>query len=79
MQCIVPYQPPRPTIRELMEGRAPGTDDGGIPPAAYPRRPPKSAYREEDRVAAERHVWARKIRPCRGEDKRGAQETSEEQ
>ena len=71
--------PPRPTIRELMEGRAAGTDDGGIPLAGYPRRPPKSPYQEEDRVAAERRGWARRIRPPHGEEQRGAQEASEEQ
>ena len=27
-----PYQPPRPTKRELMEGRPAGEDDGGVPP-----------------------------------------------
>ena len=31
MTCIDPYRPPRPTIRELMEGRPAGEDDGGIP------------------------------------------------
>ena len=29
---IESYRPPRPTIRELMEGRLAGADDGGIPP-----------------------------------------------
>ena len=29
---IEPYRPPRPTIRELMEGRLEGEDDGGVPP-----------------------------------------------
>ena len=32
MTRIEPYQPPRPTIRELMEGRPAGEDDGGVPP-----------------------------------------------
>ena len=82
MQRIVPYQPPtdRCTIRELMEGRAAGTDEGGIPPAGLPRRPPKLAYREEDRVAARMRVWARRIEPWRGEEgqPRSEQGTSEE-
>ena len=32
MTRIGPYRPPRPTIRELMEGRPAGEDDGGVPP-----------------------------------------------
>ena len=40
---IAPYQPPRPTLREVMERRA-----AGIPPKRYPKRPPKSAYRDVD-------------------------------
>ena len=32
MTRIEPYRQPRPTIRELMEGRPAGADDGGIPP-----------------------------------------------
>ena len=33
---IVPYRPPRSTIRELMEGRPAGADDEGIPPKGVP-------------------------------------------
>ena len=75
---IEPYQSPRPTIRELMEGRLAGKDGGGIPPKGYPGRPPKSAYREEERPPAERRVWAIKIQPWRGEEQRGAHEAGEE-
>ena len=32
MTRIEPYRPPRPTIRELMEGRPAGEDEGGVPP-----------------------------------------------
>ena len=32
MTRIEPYRPPRPTIRELMEGRPAGEDDRGVPP-----------------------------------------------
>ena len=32
MTRIEPYRRPRPTIRELMEGRPAGEDDGGVPP-----------------------------------------------
>ena len=32
MTRIELYRPPRPTIRELMEGRPAGEDDGGVPP-----------------------------------------------
>ena len=42
---IEPYRPPRPTIRELMEGRPAREDDGGVPPKRCLGRPPRSAYR----------------------------------
>ena len=42
---IEPFWPPRPTIRELMEGRPAGADDRGVPGKGYLGRPPKSAYR----------------------------------
>ena len=81
MQRIEAYQPPadHPTIRELMEGRAAGADDEGIPPAGLPRRPPRSAYREEGRVAARRRVWARRIERWQREERRarGMQGTRE--
>ena len=32
MTRIEPYRPPRPTTRELMEGRPAGEDEGGVPP-----------------------------------------------
>ena len=32
MTRMEPYQPPRPTIRELMEGRPVGEDERGCPP-----------------------------------------------
>ena len=62
-----PYRPLRPTIRELMEGRPARADDGGIPPKGYLGRPPKSAYRTEDRAQAWRRLRAREIQPWRGE------------
>ena len=34
-----PYRLPRPIIRELMEGRPAGADDGEIPPKGYLGRP----------------------------------------
>ena len=49
---IEQYWPPRPTIRELMEGRPAGTDNGGIPLKVCLGRPPKSAYRTKDRAQA---------------------------
>ena len=61
MTRIEPYRPPRPTIRELMGGRPGREDDGGVPPKGYLRRPPKSAYRSEDRTEALRRVEAREI------------------
>ena len=64
---IEPYRPPRPTVRELMEGRPAGEDDGGVPPKGCLGRPPRSAYRSEDRAEALRHVRAREIQPWRGE------------
>ena len=36
MTRIEPYRLPRATIRELMEGRPAGADDGGIPPEGVP-------------------------------------------
>ena len=60
---IEPYRPPRPTIRELMEGRPAGEEDGGVPPKGCLGRPPRSAYRSEDRAEALRHVRAREIQP----------------
>ena len=79
MTRIEPYRPPRATIRELMEGKPAGADDGGIPPKGYPERPPESAYRTEDRAGAEKRVRAREIQPWRGEDKRRAQKAGEQQ
>ena len=65
-----PYRSPRPTIRELMEGRPAGEDDGGVPPKGCLGRPPRSAYRSEDRAEAQRRVRAREIQPWRGDDQR---------
>ena len=67
-----PYRPPRPTIRELMEGRPAGEDDGGVPPKGCLGRLPRSAYRSEDRAEAQRPVRAREIQPSRGDDQRRA-------
>ena len=79
MTRIEQYQPPRPTIRELMEGRRAEADDGGVPPKGYLGRLPKLAYRTEDRAEAERRVRAREIQPWRGEDQRRAHEAGEKQ
>ena len=57
---IKPYRPPRPTFRELMEGRAAGTDDRGFFTKGYPARPPKSAYQAEDRAPAEQRCVGKK-------------------
>ena len=76
---IEPYWPPRPSIRELMEGRPAGADDGGIPLKGYLGRPPKSAYRTKDRTEAERRGRAREIQPWRGEDQRRAHGAGEQQ
>ena len=72
MTRIEPYRPPRPTIRELTEGRPAGEDNRGVPPKGYLGWPPKSAYRTEDRAEALRRVRARKIQPWRGDDQRRA-------
>ena len=45
MTRIESYQPPRPTIRELMEGRPTGEDEGGVPAKGCLGRPPRLAYR----------------------------------
>ena len=75
---IEPDQPPRPTIRELMEGRPAGEDDGGVPPKGCLGRPPRSTYRSEDRAEALRHVRARKIQPWRGDDQQRAHGAGEQ-
>ena len=72
MTRIEPYRPPRPTIRELMEGRPAGEDDGGVPRKGCLGRPPRSAYRSEDRAEALRRLRAREIQPWRGDDQRRA-------
>ena len=78
MSRIKPYRPPRPTIRELMEGRPAGEDEGGVPPKGCLGRPPRSAYRSEDRAEAQRRVRARQIQPWRGEDQRRAHGAGEQ-
>ena len=75
---IEAYRPPRPTIRELMEGRPAGEDDGGVPPKGCLGRPPRSVYRSEDRAEALRHVRAREIQPWRGDDQQRAHEAGEQ-
>ena len=79
MTRIYRYRPPRPTIRELMEGRPAGEDDGGVPPKGYLGRPPKSAYGSEDRAEALRRVRAREIPSWRGDDQRRAHGAGEQQ
>ena len=78
MTRIEPYRPPRPTIRELMEGRPAGEEDGGVPTKGCLGRPPRSAYRSEDRAEALRHVRAREIQPWRGDDQRRAHGAGEQ-
>ena len=78
MTRIEPYRPPRPTIRELMEGRPAGEDDGGVFPKGCLVRPSRSAYRSEDRAEALRRVRARKIQPWRGDDQRRAHRAGEQ-
>ena len=75
---IEPYRPPRPTIRELIEGRSAREDDRGVPRKGCLGRPPRSAYRSEDRAEALRHVRARDIRPWRGDDQRRAHRAGEQ-
>ena len=79
MTRIEPYRPPRPSIRELMEGRLARADDGGLPPKGYLARPPRSAYRTEDRAEAERRVRSREIRLWRGEEPRRAHGAGQQQ
>ena len=78
MTRIEPYRPPRPTIKELMEGRPTGEDDGGIPPKGCLGRPRRSAYRSEDRAEAQRRMRAREIQPWRGDDQRRAHGAGEQ-
>ena len=78
MTRIEPYRPPRPTIREPMEGRPAGEDDGGVPPKGCLGRPPRSAYRSQDRAEAQRRVRVREIQPWRGDDQRRAYRAGEQ-
>ena len=79
MTRIEPYRPPRLTIRELMEGRPAGEDDGGVSAKGEPGRPPKSAYRSEDRAEAQRRLKAREIGPWCGDDQQRAHGAGEQQ
>ena len=72
MTRIEAYWPPRLTIRELMEGRPAGADDGGVPLKGHLGRLPKAAYRSEGRAEAQRRVRERGIQPWRGEDQQRA-------
>ena len=78
MTRIEPYRLPRLTIREVMEGRPAGEADGGVPPKGCLGRPPRSAYRSEDRAEALRRVRAREIQPLRGDDQRQAHGAGEQ-
>ena len=78
MTRIEPYRPHRLTIRELMEGRPAGEDDGGVPLKGCLGRPPRSAYRSENRAEALRRVKAREIQPWRGDDPRRAHGAGEQ-
>ena len=78
MTRIEPYRPPRPTIRELIEKPPAGEDGGGVPPKGCLGRPPRSAYRPEDRVEALRRLKAREIQPWRGDDQRRAHGAGEQ-
>ena len=79
MTRIGQYQPPRPTIRELMAGRPAGADDGGSASKGYLGRPPKSVCRTKDQAQAEKPFRAREIQPWRGEEHCGAHGAGEEQ
>ena len=76
---IEPYRPPCPTIRELMEGRPAGKHGGGVPPNGYLGRPPKTAYRSEDRAEALRRVRGRELQPWRGGNQRRAHGAGDQQ
>ena len=78
MTRIEPNRPPRRTIRELMEGRPAGEDDGGVPPKGCLGRPPRSAHRSEDKAEAQRCLGAREIQPWRGDDQRRAHRAGEQ-
>ena len=75
---IEPYWPPRPTIRELMEGRPAGEDNGGVSPKWCLGRLPRLAYRWEDRAEALRRVSAHEIQRWRGDDQRRAHGAGEQ-
>ena len=59
-------------------GAAGGRGRRGSPPERCLGRPPRSAYRSEDRAEALRHVRAREIQPWRGDDQRRAHGAGEQ-
>ena len=59
-------------------GAAGGRGRRGVPPKGCLGRPPRSAYRSEDRAQALRHVRAREIQPWRGDDQRRAHGAGEQ-
>ena len=71
----VPAAPP--DHQGLMEGRPAGEDDGGVPPKGCLGRPPRLAYRSEDRAESLRHERAHEIQPWRGDDQRRAHRAGE--
>ena len=60
------------------EGRPAGEDEGGVPLKGCLQRPPRSAYKSEDRAEAQRRVRAREIQPWRGDDQRRAHGAGEQ-
>ena len=72
----VPAAPPN---HQGTDGGAAGLDDdGGVPPKGCLGRPPRSAYRSDDRAEALRHVRAREKQPWRGDDQRRAHPAGEQ-
>ena len=74
MTRIESYRPPRPTIRELMEGRPAGADNGGIPPKGVPGKAAEVGLRNGGQGATgETHEGA----PDTAQARRGAAERTQ--
>ena len=78
MTRIELYAPPLPDHQGTDGGAAGRRGRREVPPKGCLGRPPRSAYRSEDRPEARRRVRAREIQPWRGDDQRRAHGAGEQ-
>ena len=79
MTRIEPYRPPRPTIRELMEGRPAGEDAGGVPLKGVSGEAVQVGLQVGRQGGGPEAVKAREIQPWRGDDQWRAHGAGEQQ